>query len=211
MDQGAASRSQRARAKGSSSTRVLDDWYVLCRSTELRRRPLARELYDIPIVVYRAGDRVGALLDRCPHRNAPLSLGRVSGETLQCGYHGWQFEETGRCRFIPGRDGEADHEGRRVPAFAAAEQDGFVWVYATPDVDPVRPPPRLAGVGEPGFTVAYQQFEVEGGLHAAAENTLPSPMIQDCVTALVTPSAVMRNESCAPLIIVSTAKGTTRI
>ncbi len=39
--------------------------------------------------------------DRCPHRLAPLSEGVVEGDTLLCTYHGWQFNQAGKCTVIP--------------------------------------------------------------------------------------------------------------
>ena len=40
--------------------------------------------------------------DRCPHRLAPLSEGRIdSSGTLMCSYHGWQFNSSGACTSIP--------------------------------------------------------------------------------------------------------------
>ena len=67
----------------SSAARVLDDWYVAARSDELRRAPLARTLLGLLIALYRGEDGVaGALLDRCPHRNVPLSAGRVEDVVL---------------------------------------------------------------------------------------------------------------------------------
>ncbi len=91
----------------SSVARVLDDWYVVARSDEVKRAPLARTLMGIPMVIFRGDDGVGALVDRCPHRNAPLSAGRVVGATVQCGYHGWRFDPAGRCQEVPGLEGES--------------------------------------------------------------------------------------------------------
>ena len=71
-------------------------WYVGCLSQELRRRPLARTVLDLPLVLFR--DRHGApaaLLDRCPHRNVPLSAGRCLDGEIECGYHGWRFATAG--------------------------------------------------------------------------------------------------------------------
>ena len=65
----------------SSAARILDDWYVACFSTELSKKPLARVVCGVPLVLFRtAGGEAAALLDRCPHRNVPLSIGRVQGE-----------------------------------------------------------------------------------------------------------------------------------
>src|SRR6476661_1657547 len=62
-------------------------WYPVARSSELGRRPLAVTLMDRPLVVFRGANGAPAvLLDRCSHRNYPLSLGRVTGDgLLQCG------------------------------------------------------------------------------------------------------------------------------
>ena len=42
--------------------------------------------------------------DICPHRLAPLSEGRIVGNKLECGYHGWKFNSAGRCCIIPQED-----------------------------------------------------------------------------------------------------------
>jgi phenylpropionate dioxygenase-like ring-hydroxylating dioxygenase large terminal subunit len=167
------------RPKGTPSVaHVTDDWYVVATSRELRRdRPLAVVLYDTPIVLYReASGRPAALLDRCPHRNVPLRMGRVEGDRLQCAYHGWQFDRTGACVHVPSLvDGAADAKARRVPSFACREEDGVVWIYATPDTEPVREPFRFPYVHERGYTTVIQRVEAQGSLHAVAENALDVP------------------------------------
>jgi phenylpropionate dioxygenase-like ring-hydroxylating dioxygenase large terminal subunit len=61
-----------------SVARVLDGWYVACRTSELSEKPLAVTVLGAPLALFRgAGGRPGAVLDRCPHRNFPLSQGRV--------------------------------------------------------------------------------------------------------------------------------------
>ena len=53
-------------------------WYPACMAHDLGRSPQAITLMDIPLVLFRDGAGAAhALLDRCPHRNVPLSLGRV--------------------------------------------------------------------------------------------------------------------------------------
>lgn len=163
--------------KGHTSVaRVSDDWYVVCRSRELRARPRPATLLGMPIVVYRGEDgQAAALLDRCPHRNVPLSMGRVRGNHLECGYHGWQFDREGICRAIPGLCGIAEGKGRRVAAFPVREQQGFVWVYATPDAQPEREPYTFAHYGRPGYSSVVQVLNAQGTLHATAENALDVP------------------------------------
>src|SRR5258705_4663614 len=67
-------------------------WYVASWAEDLVAQPVARRICNEPIVLYRdASGRACALIDRCCHRGAPLSAGRVSSEGLQCGYHGLVF------------------------------------------------------------------------------------------------------------------------
>jgi phenylpropionate dioxygenase-like ring-hydroxylating dioxygenase large terminal subunit len=164
----------------SSAARILDDWYVACTSEELdaaktKATPLATMLYGMPLVLFRAGSEVSALLDRCPHRNVPLSDGVVEGDRLRCGYHGWVFDGRGSCREIPTLRGDPSGKARNVPRFAAREQDGLVWVYATPDVEPVRDPYVFRFVRDPRYRSGTEVFEVEGTIHAVAENALDVP------------------------------------
>lgn len=160
----------------SPSLRVRDDWYVVCTSHSLRQKPLSVTLFDIPIVLFRgARGEAGALLDRCPHRNAPLSVGAVKGENLQCGYHGWEFDIQGECRKVPGLAHESMPAGFRTQRFAVREQQGFIWLYATPDVVTDREPFRFPLVAERSYTTVSKELEVEAGLHATAENALDVP------------------------------------
>lgn len=159
-----------------SVTRVLDDWYVVCRSNELGRKPLATTLFGTPLVVFRTKEGVGALLDRCPHRNVPLSLGKVvDDERLRCGYHGWEFDRDGAVRHIPCLVGEPESGARRTAAFAAKEQQGYVWVYATPDVEPAREPFSFPFTDDRAYTSVRAEVDLEGTVHAVAENALDVP------------------------------------
>ena len=86
-----------------SVVRVTRAWHVECTSAELKATPVQRTILGTPLVLFRGADGVpGALLDRCAHRNVPLSLGRVTGDRLQCGYHGWEYGTDGICRKVPG-------------------------------------------------------------------------------------------------------------
>jgi len=160
-----------------SVARLGRHWYVACRTGELGRRPLARVVLGIPLVLFRDREgRAAALLDRCPHRNVPLSLGRVdAGGTLECGYHGWRFDGAGRCQLVPGlRDGGVSAD-RAVAAHPTREQDGLVWVYATPDVVPETLPFALPPHAAGGYTTVTRVVDVEASLHATIENALDVP------------------------------------
>jgi phenylpropionate dioxygenase-like ring-hydroxylating dioxygenase large terminal subunit len=160
-----------------SVARLPDYWYVACRSRDLRRAPIARTILGTPLALFRDGrGKAAAVLDRCPHRNVPLSQGRVvKTGNLECRYHGWQFDVEGACRLVPGLVESGEAKGRRVETFAVREHDGLVWVYAASDAAPAREPFALPLVGAPGYTTVVREVEAPASVHATAENTLDVP------------------------------------
>jgi phenylpropionate dioxygenase-like ring-hydroxylating dioxygenase large terminal subunit len=173
---------------------LADHWHIACRSDELRKRPLARTVLGTPLAVFRGADgQPAALLDRCPHRNVPLSLGRAEDGALRCSYHGWKFDAAGECREVPGLLEEPSAKARRALAFPTLEQDGYVWVHGNPEAQPERRPYRFPHLGLPGYTSVRGELEVEATLHATLENILDVPHTAFLHTGLFRSSA-QRNE-----------------
>ena len=115
-------------------------WYVIALTTEITARPLARTVCGQDIVCYRiAGGRAVALRDRCPHRRYPLSLGHLVGETLVCGYHGFNFDDRGRCIAVPGQD--QIPPGSDVAIYHLVEQGMWTWVWIGDEEPGLRRPP----------------------------------------------------------------------
>jgi vanillate O-demethylase monooxygenase subunit len=107
---------------------IRNAWYVATWADEIGELPLARRILNEPVVLFRdAQGKAGALLDMCCHRGAPLSIGRITDQGLECGYHGLTFDHTGRCVRIPGQD--RIPERARVRAFPVVEQDAFIWIW----------------------------------------------------------------------------------
>ena len=103
-------------------------WYVAAEAGEVTRTPLARLLLGEPVVLYRREDGAPvALEDRCCHRRAPLSKGKVIGDRLQCGYHGFTFDASGACVAIPGQDHVPPRLG--VRAYPLIERHGYLWIW----------------------------------------------------------------------------------
>lgn len=103
-------------------------WYVAAWDKDVSNRPLARTICGEPVVLYRRGDGVAhALADFCPHRLLPLSMGKVEGDILRCGYHGMAIDGAGRCVEMPGQ--AEPPERLRVQAYPVIERYRFVWVW----------------------------------------------------------------------------------
>ena len=138
-----------------------DHWYVAAWSDEVGRAPLARILLGEMVMLYRRQDgAVVALENRCPHRNLPLSQGRLAGDEIECGYHGLVFGPDGRCTHMPGA--ETPPAWACVRRYPAIERQGWVMVWMG---DPDRADPTSA----PKFAVRRDDatwLTVSGYSHA---------------------------------------------
>ena len=107
---------------------MMNAWYVIANSGEIGEKPLARTILNKKLVIFRtASGEYGALLDRCPHRMAPLSFGEVIGETLRCGYHGLAFDPHGKC--VSALLGTVP-SGAKVQSFPVKLAHGLIWMWA---------------------------------------------------------------------------------
>lgn len=95
----------------------------------MRDAPLAARLLDENLVLWRdAGGNAHAWPDRCPHRGARLSMGRVANDRLECPYHGWQFAPSGQCVHVPALPAFTPPVTHCVKSFHVREAHGLVWV-----------------------------------------------------------------------------------
>ena len=103
-------------------------WYVAAWDSEIGREPLGRILLGEPVVFYRGidGKPVG-LADRCCHRGLPLSLGRVEGDRIRCGYHGLAFDANGACVEVPGQP--RIPPGATVRTYPLVERWRLLWIW----------------------------------------------------------------------------------
>ena len=107
---------------------VRNAWYVAALADEVTRRPLARRLLGVPVMLYRQLDGTPvALEDRCAHRSFPLSRGTIDGDTVVCGYHGARYGADGRCRQVPSQ--AQVPPGAVVRAFPLRQAGKLVWIW----------------------------------------------------------------------------------
>ena len=102
-------------------------WYVVAWDHEVQADTvLARRALDIPLVIWRRADgAVVVMQDVCPHRLAPLSLGRREGDAIRCMYHGLKFGADGRCIEVPGQ--ERIPPGACVATYPAVQRARWIW------------------------------------------------------------------------------------
>jgi phenylpropionate dioxygenase-like ring-hydroxylating dioxygenase large terminal subunit len=113
-------------------------WYPVTFVDDLPRdRPVALALYDEPLVLYVNGDgKIVCLADRCAHRAARLSDGRIVDGRIECLYHGWQYDAGGQCVHIPQLPSNLRIPPKAcVRAYPVAVRQKLVWIWAG---DPAR-------------------------------------------------------------------------
>lgn len=104
-------------------------WHPVALSESLAGRPLPASLLGQDLALWRDGaGQAQAFVDRCPHRGARLSLGRVLGGQLECAYHGWRFAPSGHCVAVPALPTFVPPPTHCAKRFEACEAYGLVWV-----------------------------------------------------------------------------------
>lgn len=148
-------------------------WYALCWDEDLGATPVARTVLGIPIVLYRgAGGSPIALRDMCPHRFAPLSLGKIKGDNLQCPYHGLVFDRTGTCIANPNGKG-ATPQALSVPHYPVVTRDGMIWIWpGEPAKARDTHPPAYGFLDEPGTRTVRSYLYVGANYELVTDNLL---------------------------------------
>ena len=112
------------------TTYLRNVWYVAAWDHEVPAdRPLARTILGERLVFFRDADgRPQALFDRCPHRFAPLSMGKVVDGCIQCPYHGLQFGGDGACTRNPHGSGLIP-KAAQVRSYPVVERWSVLWIW----------------------------------------------------------------------------------
>ncbi|MEG0411693.1 MAG: aromatic ring-hydroxylating dioxygenase subunit alpha [Comamonas sp.] len=104
-------------------------WHPVALSSDVQQGPVGVRLLDEDLVLWRdAAGVANAFVDRCPHRGARLSLGRVNEGNLECPYHGWQFADSGQCVKVPAVPSFTPPPQHCVKSFGVQEACGLIWV-----------------------------------------------------------------------------------
>jgi phenylpropionate dioxygenase-like ring-hydroxylating dioxygenase large terminal subunit len=148
-------------------------WYAAWWSTDLDPNQIQlRTITDIPILFWREEDgEPNAVLDRCPHRQAPLSLGRRIKGGIQCNYHGLAFDGSGACILNP-------HgplvSALRVRSFPLVERYKLIWIWMghAADADPALIPDLSFADSTPASAFSNGFIPTQAGHQLIADNIL---------------------------------------
>lgn len=142
--------------------------YIAAFSSEIGRTPIERTLLGLPVALYRKEDgNPVAIYGLCPHRYFPLAQGKLRGDAIVCGYHGFVFEANGKCSEIPSQGTAA---GFCQPTYPIVERGPLCWVWMG---DKHLADPGLIPPGEDfGFDQAGWHYSSPNYFHLKARSQL---------------------------------------
>jgi phenylpropionate dioxygenase-like ring-hydroxylating dioxygenase large terminal subunit len=156
---------------------VKDFWYIACESHELKKDQLkACEILSEWIVLFR--DETGAacaLEDRCLHRTVQLSKGQVIDGKLQCSYHGWTYEGSGRVVNIPAEGPHPTTRDKCAKRYDVIEQDDYIYICLNSNPEFKTTPFKMPHYKDNGYTTIRLQNIFENSVTNCAENFVDIP------------------------------------
>ncbi|MBB6255398.1 aromatic ring-hydroxylating dioxygenase subunit alpha [Nitrospirillum iridis] len=153
---------------------VRNRWYLAGFAHEITRTPMERTILGKPVVFYRT--TVGAAVAMhgiCPHRYFPLAQGKLQGDSIVCGYHGFVFDADGKCSEIPSQGTGA---GFCQPTYPLEERGPLCWIWMG-DKDrcdtALLPPHEDFGIGVEGWHASsYNHFLMKGRYQLLIDNLM---------------------------------------
>lgn len=150
-------------------------WYMACAKREVikNKNVLQRTIDGEDIAVFHLDSgEIIAFADRCCHRSVPLSTGSVEGNTVVCSYHGWTFDNTGKCIRIPAQGpDERPSKNACVKKYPVKVQNNLVWVFMGEAEEAEKTnPPEVPELNDDRFQI--YNYTIEGDLEAANENLI---------------------------------------
>ena len=149
-------------------------WYMIARASDVAEKPVARELWRQPIVLFRTQDgQLHALEDRCAHRFVRLSHGRVIDDKIECAYHGWRFSAAGRCAYVPQLADKTSLPKTQVKSFPVVEKHGFIWLFpGAPELSATVEPLAMHEWDDVNEIASYVRFTARAHFSYLIENLM---------------------------------------
>lgn len=147
-------------------------WQVAGFAEHIDRKITPVRIMNEAIILYRteAGDVV-AMQDRCPHRLVPLSIGKLKGDVVRCGYHGMEFGPDGHCVAVPAQDRIPGKSS--VKTYPVIDRFGFVWIWmGKPELADPALVPDVNWMTSPGWTVTRGYKHMECDYRLITDNLL---------------------------------------
>jgi phenylpropionate dioxygenase-like ring-hydroxylating dioxygenase large terminal subunit len=130
---------------------IPNQWYAILESNEIKKGKI--------IGVTRMGEKLVAwrnnqgelavMIDRCPHRGVAFSVGKVTGDCIQCPFHGFEYDTSGACTLVPALGGNTEPpKALHARSYPVREEHGFVYIWWGEPCESYPPVPWFESIGE---------------------------------------------------------------
>ena len=128
-------------------------WYIVMDSKQVKNKPVGVTRMGEKLVFWRDGNgKVSCLRDKCAHRGVALSKGEILDGQLQCPFHGFEYDASGKVIKIPANGENAPVPERfKVHNYPTHEAHGFIWIWWGDDPPEDLKPPRFFDDIDAGF------------------------------------------------------------
>ena len=153
---------------------LMNGWYVAALSTDVVGEELFhRTILNRPVLIYRKMDGTPvAMHNRCPHRFAPLHIGKRVGDEISCLYHALQFDCEGKCTHNPHGNGLIP-KAAKVQTFTLLEKYGFIWIWmGDEEADPSKLPDYSELVTGHANSLGHTYMHVKANYQLLTDNVM---------------------------------------
>jgi len=134
---------------------IRDQWYVILNSKEVNKgKPVGVTRLGEKLVLWRDSEgKINCMGDQCPHMHASLSEGKIKGDQIACPFHGFEYDETGQCVYLPaiGKNGNPPKFLHTI-VYPTYESNGFIWIYWGDPTEHLQRPKFFEDFQDPKFT-----------------------------------------------------------
>jgi len=138
---------------------IQNQWYAIAPSKMIKNNKVkALRRCGMDLAIFRDSDgNLGCVIDRCSHRKAALSIGKVKDNCLQCPFHGIEFDKEGKCSFIPANGSAFTKDNSRfnLESYAVREAHGIIYLWYGDASDAVETLPFFSDVSD---KTVYSEF-----------------------------------------------------
>jgi phenylpropionate dioxygenase-like ring-hydroxylating dioxygenase large terminal subunit len=110
---------------------IPNQWYAIYLSKDVKKKPVGIKRFNQNLILWRdVNGKLVCMPDKCCHRKAKLSLGKMNNGCLACPYHGFEYNTEGKVCKIPAHDEKEEVPSRfHVTPFVVRELEGLIWFW----------------------------------------------------------------------------------
>lgn len=170
-------------------------WQVIALSTELAQgESLKRNLLDKRLLLWRdLNGQIFVLADTCLHQEAPLKVADFDKNRIVCPYHGWEYDEQGNLKYVPGMSNTELTCFNSIQSFEVRERSGFIWIRSRSPVSPgirSKRPPFIGFQADLEETLKNDQPRSDS-FRSNATRSMVGCLADDLVVRLLSPVSVV--------------------